>query len=229
MVLGKRTKGSSVVATAKGISEGQAAGGRGYQDSLPSGLTVSLLLLLSMGSWGMEAESVCGEFLWATADMLFDDEILRVSLLSLLQKGELDPPPGSRKSRHTAPDFADQSRSAGTVRIGPRSEALGSSTRLGFHTRWLLLSLVKVYWKGIVVDVFDRQGDRWEGARKCLEHGKGTFIVLVATFVRWVGSLTKGSWSMILHQAQLRGSCALRGCCAGHASPPWLPELRISV
>lgn len=41
----------------------------------PSDLTERVVVLLSMGGWGIEAEYVCGEFLWATADILLDDEI----------------------------------------------------------------------------------------------------------------------------------------------------------
>lgn len=53
---------------------------------LSSDLTGSLLLLLSMGDLVTEAECVCGEFLWATADILFDDEILRVSAFSSCER-----------------------------------------------------------------------------------------------------------------------------------------------
>lgn len=35
-----------------------------------------------MGDLVTEAECVCGEFLWPTADILFDDEILRVAAFS---------------------------------------------------------------------------------------------------------------------------------------------------
>lgn len=69
--------------------DGQPGGELG-QDCSPSDLTEGLLLLLSMRGWGMEAECVCGEFLWATADILLDDEIPRVSAF-LLAKGTGDP------------------------------------------------------------------------------------------------------------------------------------------
>ena len=68
--LGTTGKGTMVAATPKNRCDQQRREGVGGEESSPSDLTESLLLLLSMEGWVMEAECVCGEFLWATADIV---------------------------------------------------------------------------------------------------------------------------------------------------------------
>lgn len=69
MVVGMTDKGTSVAARAICISTNRRAGRRSKTRYSPSGWTASLLVLLSMEGWDIEAECVCGEFLWATADI----------------------------------------------------------------------------------------------------------------------------------------------------------------
>lgn len=131
--------------------EEQRRGGQG-QDSSPSGLREILLLLLSMEGRGMEAECVCGEFLWATADILLDDEIPRVSACLL--------PGGSKATQHSKQEKPP--RSAPKVK-GPGRAGLGPERRhekIGF--RWAHLDVVVVAClEGVCLPAYCRRYVGW--------------------------------------------------------------------
>lgn len=130
-------KGTTVVAGLGNMSTDSREKGIRHGNSVPSDLTGSLLLLLSMGGWVTEAECVCGEFLWVTADILFDDEILRVSPF-LLRKPNRRP---SRKIRHTAPALRD-------TLTRPRMAIHKSNTRTGVSDRVATTSSSSPVWRG---------------------------------------------------------------------------------